>query len=74
MNVLDTLEGAADTVAEAALATSALLDDAAAVSKEARNWMRGLVKLLVVAIVIGAVVAAVQKMRSEPPPAEHDAG
>jgi negative regulator of sigma E activity len=65
MNVLDTLEGAADTVAEAALATSALLEEAATVSKEARHWARGLVKLLVVAIVIGAVVAAVKKMRSQ---------
>ncbi len=73
MNVLDTLEGAADTVAEAALATSALLEDTASVSKEARHWARGLVKLLVVAIVIGAVVAAVKKMRSEQPPAQQQA-
>ncbi len=72
--MLEALEGTADTVAEVALGTAAVLQDAATVSKEARHLTRGLIKLLIVAIVIGAIVGIVAKMRDNTPPAAGQTG
>lgn len=64
-SALDVVETTADTVAELALGAVALAEDVVGVSEESRRLGRSLLKLLIVALLIAAVVGAVAKLRAK---------